>query len=69
MMGWLRRKREAKHRAETDAGILIAGYDDRAYLEARLRQLDAIDHETANHWHRVALIIAQQHASAGDKAE
>lgn len=68
---WLRRRREARERAETDAGILLAGYDDLAYSEARQRAHESrdLDRDADRHWTRVALVIARrQGITIGEKA-
>jgi hypothetical protein len=62
---WLRRRRENRERAEVDTGILLAGYEELAYYEARRRSREArgSDRKADRHWTRVALVIARRQGS------
>jgi hypothetical protein len=66
MLGWLRRRQDARRLAQADAEALIRDHGVEAYREARERERDVILTDgtthagrTPVHWRRVALIAAR----------
>jgi hypothetical protein len=67
MLGWLRRRKDARRLARADAEALIHDHGVEAYGEARWRELDVILSDgttragrTPAHWRRVALIVSRR---------